>query len=354
MAGTFRVVDTGLLTGRENIALDHALLEARVAGEIGDTIRFISFKPCALVGRHQDLAQELNLDACKERGVQTVRRITGGGALYMDECQLGWALVCDRRSLGKATLPEITEAICTAAAVSLSKLGVDARFRPRNDIEIEGRKVSGTGGFFDGNVLMFQGTVILDLDPARMAAVLNVPQAKLEKRQLEGVAARVTSLRAELGAMPAPDAVKAALLEGFREVLGLDTVPDELSAAEQARADEAYNEEIGTEEFVAEICDPAREAGVLVGQNRARNLTAYLRVEGPQDRRVREVLFVGDVFVTPPRALLDLEGHLRGVQLAEIEAKTEQFFADSGAALLGVTPADFSTALLDAAAQPAL
>ena len=47
----FRVVDTGLLTGRENIALDHALLEARVAGEIGDTIRFISFKPCALVGR---------------------------------------------------------------------------------------------------------------------------------------------------------------------------------------------------------------------------------------------------------------------------------------------------------------
>lgn len=348
----FRVVDTGLLTGRENIALDNALLEARAAGEIGDTIRFISFKPCALVGRHQDLAQELNLDACAERGVQTVRRITGGGAIYMDEGQLGWALVCDRRSLGKATLPEITEAICTAAAAGLSKLGVDARFRPRNDIEIEGRKVSGTGGFFDGNVLMYQGTVILDLDPAQMGAVLNVPQAKLEKRQLDGVAARVTSLKAELGAVPDTEAVKAALLEGMREVLGLETVQGKLTEAEQVRADRLYEEEIGTEEFVAEICDPAREAGVLTGQNTSRNLTAYLRVDGPKDRRVREVLFVGDLFVTPPRALLDLESHLRGSDLGDVETKTERFFADSGASLLGVTPADFSAAVLDAAAQP--
>ncbi|MCB2087926.1 MAG: biotin/lipoate A/B protein ligase family protein [Sphingomonadaceae bacterium] len=349
MAARFRVVDAGRLSGRENIALDSALIEARLAGEIGDTLRFITFEPCALIGRHQDLAQELNLEACRERGVQTVRRMSGGGAIFMDEGQLGWALVCDRRVLGTATLPDVTEKICTAIAAGISKLGVDARFRPRNDIEIEGRKVSGTGGFFDGNILIFQGTVILDIDPAAMMAVLNVPQAKLEKRQLADAGARVTSLKAELGEMPSLEAVKAALLEGLAEVLDIEAVPEELSEREKQLAKEAFDEEIGREEFVAEICDPAREAGVFAGQNAARNLTAYLRVDGQQDNRIREVLFVGDVFVTPTRALLDLESQLRWAQLADVPAKVEAFFADPAISMLGLTPADFSDAIADAA-----
>ncbi|WP_095013030.1 lipoate--protein ligase family protein [Tsuneonella mangrovi] len=353
MAARFRVVDTGVRTGRENIALDSAMIEARLAGEIEDTIRFIQFEPCALVGRHQDLAQELNLDACAARGVQTVRRMTGGGAIFMDGGQLGWALVCDKRAFGQVTLADVTEKICTGIAAGLSKLGVDARFRPRNDIEIEGRKVSGTGGFFDGNILIFQGTVILDLDPAAMMAVLNVPQAKLAKRQLADAGARVTSLKAELGTMPSLDRVKQVLIEGLTETLGIDTVDGTLTAHEQELADKAYTEEIGTEEFVTEICDPAREAGVLTGQNAGRNLTAYVRVDGKQDARIREVLFVGDVFVTPPRAVLDLESHLRGSQLADIERKTAEFFESAGASMLGVSAADFSAAVLDAACLPA-
>ena len=353
MAAHFRVVDTGVRSGRENIALDRALIEARIDGAIGDTIRFIQFEPCALIGRHQDLAQELNLDACAARGVQTVRRMTGGGAIFMDGGQLGWALVCDKRVFGKVTLAEVTEKICTGIAAGISKLGVDARFRPRNDIEIDGRKVSGTGGFFDGNILIFQGTVILDLDPAAMMAVLNVPQAKLEKRQLADAGARVTSLKAELGEMPSMERVKQALLEGLSETLGIGTVSEELTDEEQARADEAYAEEIGTEAFVREICDPAREAGVLTGQNRARNLSAYLRVDGQRDRRVREVLFVGDVFVTPPRALLDLEARLRGADLDNVAAKVEAFFSDPSIAMLGLVPQDFTDAVHDAMQVPA-
>ena len=353
MAAQFRVVDTGVRTGRQNIALDRALIEARLEGAIGDTIRFIQFEPCALVGRHQELAQELNLEACAERGVQTVRRMTGGGAIFMDGGQLGWALVCDKRVFGRVSLAEVTEKICNGIAAGLSKLGVDARFRPRNDIEIEGRKVSGTGGFFDGNILIFQGTVILDLDPAAMMAVLNVPQAKLEKRQLADAGARVTSLKTELGEMPAMERVKEALLEGLRETLGIETVAEDLTEDEQARADEAYAEEIGTEEFVREICDPAREAGVLTGQNRTRNLTAYLRVDGQRDRRIREVLFVGDVFVTPPRALLDLESKLRGSDIADVASRVEEFFTDPAIAMLGLVPADFTDAVMDAMQVPA-
>ena len=139
MTKPFRIIDTGVREGRANIAFDAALIEARQDGLVPDTIRFLRFPPTALIGRHQDLSREVDLDFCNDHGVGLVRRITGGGAIYLDESQLGWELVFERSALGVATLPEVTEKICDAIASGLSRLGVDARFRPRNDNEVDGR-----------------------------------------------------------------------------------------------------------------------------------------------------------------------------------------------------------------------
>jgi lipoate-protein ligase A len=178
----FRVIDTGIREGRKQIAFDQALIDLRKSGRIPDTIRFLRFPPTALIGRHQALSRELKLDYCLSNNVGVVRRITGGGAIYFDEGQLGWELVFDRATLGIASLGELARAICEAAAAGLSRLGVPAKYRPRNDIEVEGRKISGTGGFFDEDTLFYQGTVLVDLNAADMVAALNVAKAKLEKR----------------------------------------------------------------------------------------------------------------------------------------------------------------------------
>ena len=95
----FRVIATGLRGGRANIAFDQALIEARREEKIPDTIRFLRFRPSALVGIHQYLSHELKLDYCKAHGIETVRRITGGGGLYFDEGQIGWELIFDRATL---------------------------------------------------------------------------------------------------------------------------------------------------------------------------------------------------------------------------------------------------------------
>ena len=89
MAGRFRVVDTGVLEGRFNIAIDQAMIEEHQAGRIPDTFRFMRFPPTALIGRHQALRQEVDVDHCRAHGIGIVRRITGGGAIYLDEGQLG-------------------------------------------------------------------------------------------------------------------------------------------------------------------------------------------------------------------------------------------------------------------------
>ncbi|MBI4204591.1 MAG: lipoate--protein ligase family protein [Betaproteobacteria bacterium] len=353
MAKVFRVIDTGIRDGRRQIAFDQALIDAHKAGRIPDTIRFLRFPPTALIGRHQVLSRELKLDHCRAHGIGIARRITGGGALYFDEGQLGWELVFHRSTLGIATLADLARDICEAAAAGLSGLGVNAKYRPRNDIEVDGRKLGGTGGFFDADTLFYQGTVLVDMNAADMVAALNVPEAKLAKRALDSAAQRVVTLKELIGAAPPIGAIQEALLKGFAAHLGITPMRGEITAEEEALAARCHDQEIGTDAFVSEIDDPGAGEGVLSGSQTSAGgtVTAYVRLEGERHDRIREVLITGDFFVTPPRTVFDLEASLRNVAVAEAGAAVERFFAQADVGLLTVSPADFRAAV-DAAVGP--
>ena len=351
MTDTFRIIDTGVRDGRANIAFDAALIEERQAGHVPDTIRFLRFPPTALIGRHQDLSREIHLDYCRDNGVGTVRRITGGGAIYLDEGQLGWELVFHRKSLGVAALPELAEKICNAAALGFKALGVDARFRPRNDIEVGGRKISGTGGFFDGDVLIYQGTVLVDMNPEQMVRALKIPEAKLAKRELDSAAQRVVTLKELLGNdLPDIETIKAALIEGFTAGLGISAEPGEITAAEEALAERHLVEEIGSDEFVAEIDNPGAESGTLAGTHTGAGGTidAFVKLEGPANRVVQRALISGDFFVTPPRIVFDLEAHLAGTRIDEVDGEIDAFFAANDIDMLSVSPDDFKASIANA------
>lgn len=343
----FRVIDTGVRDGRRQIAFDQAMIDAHKTGAIPDTIRFLRFPPTALVGRHQAVSREVRVDYCNANGIGIARRITGGGAIYFDEGQLGWELVFNRATLGIASLGELARVICEAAALGLSKLGIDARYRPRNDIEVDGRKLSGTGGFFDDDTLFYQGTVLVDLDTARMTAALNVAQAKLAKRALDSAAQRVVTLRELLGAAPSIETVKRALVEGFSERLGIVPVDGAISDVEEDLAKRYHDEEIGTDAFVFGIDEPARRDDVRSSTTleSAYSVEAYVRLEGPAPGRIRDVLITGDFFVTPPRTIFDLESTLRGVAAPEAGSVVDRHFQLANVTLLSVAPADFRAAV---------
>jgi len=346
-----RIIDTGVREGRANIAFDAALIEARQCGEVPDTIRFLRFPPTALIGRHQDLSRELDLDYCRDRGIGVVRRITGGGAIYLDEGQLGWEIVFQRAALGTAALPDIAEKICNAVAAGLSTLGVDAQFRPRNDIEVDGRKISGTGGFFDGEVLIYQGTVLVDMSPERMVRVLRVPDAKLAKRQLDSAARRIVTLSELLGDdLPDLETIKAALVRGLETGLGITATPGRVTAAEEALAQRCFDDEIGRDEFVAEIDDPGSASSMLAGSHTGAGGTidAFLKLDGADNKVLQRVLLTGDFFVTPPRTVFDLEAHLQGSRLDELDAAIDDFFACRAFDTLSVSATDFKRSIANA------
>jgi lipoate-protein ligase A len=351
MAPRFRVIDTGVRDARPNIAFDQALIGAHRAGAIPDTIRFLQFRPSALVGRHQDLSQEIRLDYCQENGIGVGRRITGGGALYLDEGQIGWELVFRRDTLGIGELGGLTKAICEAAAAGLSRLGVDARFRPRSDIEVDGQKLCGTGGFFDGDTLFYQGTLLIDFDPARMIAALKLPAPPPEADTAPPP--RMTTLRALLGdRTPALDAIHEAMLKGFRSGLGVEAEWGQVSDAEEERARAIHDQEIGTDAFVHEIDDADAAEDVRSASERTPGgtVTAHLRLEGPHRNRLREVLVTGDFFVTPPRAIYDLEASLRGLTVDQLGDAVSRYFADARVGILTVSPDVFRRVIESAAA----
>jgi len=351
MSAPFRIIDTGVREGRSNIAFDAALIELRQQGLVPDTIRFLRFPPTALIGRHQDLSREINLDYCREDGVGTVRRITGGGAIYLDEGQLGWELVFHRSSLGIAALPDLAREICNAAAMGLAELGVDAKFRPRNDIEVGGRKISGTGGFFDGDILIYQGTVLVDMNPSQMVRALNIPEAKVSKHGLDSAEQRVVTLKELLGdGLPEIDSIKAALIKGFTEGLAIEAEAGEITGAEEALSQRFFDEEIGTDDFVAEIDNPGSSDQLLEGTHTGPGGTidTFVKLEGPTHGLVQRALITGDFFVTPPRVVFDLEATLAGTRLDDVEETVEKFFDETDIDMLSVGAADFVASVNDA------
>ena len=344
MQQPFRVIDSGVVEGRLNIAIGQAIIEAHQAGAVPDTLRFLRFPPTALVGRHQALAQEVDLDYCRQNQIGVARRITGGGAIYLDPGQLGWELAFSRSTLRISSLAELAREICEAVADGISRLGVQASYRPRNDIEVDGRKISGTGGFFDGDTLFYQGTVLVDMNPQVMVSALRVPKAKLAKRNLDSAAQRVVTLRELLGD-DTPDLAKIqdALMAAFSERFDLHMTPAELSSSENDQAQQLWREEIGRDEFVSEIDEPPAARGDLAGLHLSPGGTikSYIRLEGPAQNRIRAALITGDFFITPPRVIYDLEASLRGVYIEQLDDAVRNFFENAQLEVLSVSADDF-------------
>ena len=350
----WRVIDTGLRPAAQNIALNRALLEARQAEEIPSTLRFLRFAPSALLGYHQSAEQELNLDYCRANKIAVQRRITGGGAIYFDETQIGWELYLSKRDVGTSDMQAISRRICHAAATAISALGVDARYRPRNDIEVDGRKISGTGGAFDGNALLFQGTLLIDFDVEKMLRVLRIPSEKLSDKAIASARERVANLKELLGRAPDAGLIKGNITEAFESEFGIEFRDGDLTLSEHARYQVAHAE-IDTPDWVHLVTRPVSGMPVLEAvQKFAGGLLRAAVIFDTTTQTVRQVWFTGDIFVSPRRAIADLEAALRDTPIDRLEARIRAFFTGREVDMLSLVPDDFLAVMRLAVKQPLL
>ena len=350
----FRLLDTGPISAARNMALDEVLTSRAGKGTSPPTLRFLQFKPdAALLGFHQQAERELRLAFCSEQGIDVNRRLTGGGALLFQESALGWELV---GPAGVAPFAGPLEAahtrICQAAAAAFSRLGVEARFRPRNDIEVGGRKISGTGGFtLDGGVL-FQGTVLVKNQIERFLRALRVPVEKLKKREIESLMQRLAFLEELVGGPVDMARLKAAVAHQFSEQLGIGFTPGGLSAEETAAVEERLPYFESDEWVFARRGPEGRPAWLKsILQTNGGTLRVHLWLDS-RGRLIQKALITGDFFSHPQRLVMDLEAALMGIKAEPRQAAetVRRFLETAKGELIGVSPLEAALAVARAAA----
>lgn len=351
---TWRLLDTGRLSAAENMALDETLLEAKGPG-IPDTIRFLQFSPpAALVGYNQSIAQEVRVDYCRQAGIDINRRITGGGAILFDQSQLGWEIICDKSFFNAGIATEsLFSLLCRPVCKTLRRLGLDASFRPRNDIEIEGRKISGTGGTEHNSAFFFQGTLLVDFDIETMLRALRIPIEKLKSREIEHARERVTCLRWELGEAPGIDELKKILLECIGGEFGIAIEEGELLPRERALFREK-KKKFSSMGYIDRIRLPKEDQPIVRSLHKSKGglIRTYVMMN-LKSRRIRSIFITGDFFAYPRRTIADLEASLRETRgdRQSIGEKVGRFFETGRYEIPGVTPEDLADAIMSAIAK---
>ncbi len=346
------LLDTGYMTAAQNIALDDILLKLRNDDKIPDTLRLLQFRPNAvLVGFHQSIEQEVRIDFCQQKNIDINRRITGGGTIYLDEPQLGWELIASRWDPDiPKNIDELYAKVCEGAVRGLKHLGIDAEFRPRNDIEVEGRKISGTGGSFESNSFFFQGTLLTDFDVESMIRALRIPLEKLKPKELESAKERVTCLKWELEELPPTDAVKDAIIKGFSEVFDVNITRREMTQLER-RLLEERTPDFEAEKWVYGVRRPVGSRQVLRSIYKVPGglIRTTLVVDIP-NKRIQAALITGDFFIFPNRVIYDMEAVLKDAPLekAKLEKILAQFFNSREIEMPGIVPQDFINAIFKA------
>jgi len=232
-----------------NMAIDEAILRARIEKMVPNTIRFYQWKPSAVsIGRFQDVFQEVNVENCRKHGVDVVRRISGGGAVYHDYGgEVTYSVVVSEKDLGSEDVVSGYHLICNGLVEAAKTLGVKAAFNlgdPKHcpNITIRRRKISGSAQSRKGGVLLQHGSFLLDVDLEKMFTFLRVPWARTPTDVLNVARKRLTSIKQELGSTVSMDEACQALVTGFQRALNIQLMEGELTSYEQSLAEKLRRE----------------------------------------------------------------------------------------------------------------
>ncbi len=212
--------------------------------------------PSVIIGLNQNAYSEVNLAYLEERGIRLARRVTGGGAVYHDLQNLNYTFV------GRDVSPR-------PMVEALRRLGVPAELTGRNDIYVDGRKVSGYARRVQNDRQIVHGTLMYDVDLDTLIRVLDVPGSKLEAKGIASVRSRVGNLKEYLPQFPTLDAFQAAL----QEVLAGEDGPLPFEDWRRAEVQRISDEKFSTWDWIygrSRQADIVRSARLACGTVEAR------------------------------------------------------------------------------------
>ncbi|MDK2917891.1 MAG: lipoate---protein ligase [Candidatus Petromonas sp.] len=158
-------------------------------------IFFYIHKPSIIVGKHQNTIEEINKEFVEENGIIVARRLSGGGAVYHDEGNLNFSFVQKAQKQDFNNFEKFTRPIINA----LKELGVEAELSGRNDILVNGKKISGNAQYYKKGRILSHGTLLFNADMTNLSKALKVKDLKIKSKGIKSVRSRVANIKDYMG-----------------------------------------------------------------------------------------------------------------------------------------------------------
>ncbi|MFH1588572.1 MAG: biotin/lipoate A/B protein ligase family protein [Candidatus Diapherotrites archaeon] len=245
----FRLLETGFNDAFTNMAVDEAINQLHKETD-KPVVRFYGWKPNAIsIGYFQSMKEEVELEECKKEGVDLVRRITGGGAVFHQN-ELTYSFVCSEQSnLVSKNILDSYKKICNSLVLGFKELELTAEFVPLNDIVVNNQKISGNAQTRRNNNVLQHGTILIEVDVDKMFSLLLVPDEKMKGKLVENIKQRVTSINNQLERKVEFNEVSKAMKQGFEENFNAELVKGELTEKELSLAEEIKKEKFSSHEW---------------------------------------------------------------------------------------------------------
>jgi lipoate-protein ligase A len=233
-----------------HMALDEVLLDEVSSSHRAPTLRIWEWaSPAVVMGRFQSLRNEVDAEAASRHGIEVMRRISGGGAMFIEPGNtITYSIVAPLTMVEGMSFEQAYALMDAWVIAALGELGIQAWYQPLNDIASPAGKIAGAAQARRGKAVLHHVTMAYDIDAEKMLQVLRIGREKLSDKGTTSAQKRVDPLRSQTGL--AREAVIAVLVESFRKRHG-GLVADTLHAPELARAHDLVRDKFGTAEWTA-------------------------------------------------------------------------------------------------------
>lgn len=243
----WQFIDTGPLKPLQHMALDQVLLDQVAAGLRPPTLRFWEWtSPTVVIGAFQSVRNEVDMDAARDHGVEVVRRISGGGAMFIEPGNsITYSIYAPKSLIAGMSFSDGYAAMDAFVLAALADLGIKAWYEPLNDITSDAGKIAGAAQAHRRTAVLHHVTMSYDIDVSKMLQILRIGREKMSDKGTKSAAKRVDILRRQTGL--ARELIIDRMIATFRRRHGL--CDGALKASEYAAMTQLVQDKFSTDEW---------------------------------------------------------------------------------------------------------